>query len=66
MDHTNILSPWLCNVYMNVVVPEANAKVLGKVLELLRENNGRFEINQLLFTDDTGLVADFEEKLCNW
>ena len=24
----------------------------------------RFEINQLLFADDTALVADFEEKLC--
>ena len=26
--------------------------------------HGRFEINQLLFTDDTALVADSEEKLC--
>ena len=26
-------------------------------------NGGRFEINQLLFADDT-LVADSEEKLC--
>ena len=25
---------------------------------------GRFAINQLLFTDDTALVADSEEKLC--
>ena len=24
----------------------------------------RFEINQLLFTDDAALVADSEEKLC--
>ena len=31
-------------------------------------NGGRFEINQVLFADDTGihtsLVADSEEKLC--
>ena len=27
-------------------------------------NGGRFEINQLLFADDTALVADTEEKLC--
>ena len=26
--------------------------------------DGRFEINQLLFPDDTALVADSEEKLC--
>ena len=27
-------------------------------------NDGRFEINQLLFADDTVLVADLCEKLC--
>ena len=35
-----------------------------KVLELLSVTGGRFEINQLLFADDTALVADSEEKLC--
>ena len=38
--------------------------MLGKGFELLRANGGRFEINQLLFADDTALVADLEEKLC--
>ena len=37
--------------------------MLGKVFELLSANGGRFEINQLLFADDTALVADSEEKL---
>ena len=32
-------------------------------LELLHANGGRFQINQLLFADDTALVAD-SEKLC--
>ena len=41
-----------------------NVRVLGKGLELLSANGGRFEINQLLFADDTSLVADSEEKLC--
>ena len=27
-------------------------------------NGSRFEINQLLFADDTALMADSEEKLC--
>ena len=27
-------------------------------------NGDRFEINQLLFADDTALVADSEQKLC--
>ena len=33
-------------------------RVLGKGLELLSSNGGRFEVNQLLFADDTTLVAD--------
>ena len=58
------MSPWLFNVYMDGVVREVNVRVLGKGLELLSANSGRFEINQLLFADDTALVADSEEKLC--
>ena len=58
------MSPWLYNVYMDGVVREVNVMVLGKGLELLSANGGRFEINQLLFADDTALVADSEEKLC--
>ena len=59
-----VMSPWLFNVYMDEVVREVNVTVLGKGLELLNENGGRFEINQLLLADDTALVADSEEKLC--
>ena len=49
---------------MDGVVREVNVTVLGKGLELLNVNGGRFEINQLLFADNTVLVADSEEKLC--
>ena len=35
-----------------------------KGLKLLSVNGDRFEINQLLFADDTALVADSDEKLC--
>ena len=59
-----VMSPWLFNVYMNRVVREVNVRWLGKGLDLPRANVGRFEINQLLFADDTALVADSEEKLC--
>ena len=59
-----VIFPWLFNVYMDGVVREVNVRVLGKGLELLSANGGRFEINQLLFADDTALVADSEEKLC--
>ena len=47
---------------MDSVVREVNVRVLGQGLELLTANDGRFEINQLLFADDTALVADSEEK----
>ena len=49
---------------MNVRVPEENVRVLGKGLQLLSANGGRIELDQLLFADDTALVADWEEKLC--
>ena len=57
------MSLWLFNVYMDGVVREVNVRVLGKGLKLLSANGGRFEINQMLFADDTALVAD-SEKLC--
>ena len=49
---------------MDGVIREVNLRVLGKGLELLSANGGRFEINQILFAEDTALVADSEEKLC--
>ena len=63
------MSSWLFNVllslyYMAGVVREVNDRVLGKRQELLSVNGGRFKINQLLFADDTALVADADEKLC--
>ena len=48
---------------MGGVVREVNVRDLGR-LELLSVNGGRFGINQLLFADDTALVANSEEKLC--
>ena len=53
-----MMSPWLFNVYMDGVVREVKAKVFGKGLELLRVNCIRFEINQLLFANNTALMAD--------
>ena len=57
------MSPWLFNVYMDGVVREVNVRVFGKGSELLSANGGRFEIIELLFANDTALVADSEEKL---
>ena len=38
-----------------------NVSLLGKGLELLSVIGGRFEINKLLSTDDTALVADSQK-----
>ena len=45
-------------MYMDGMVREVNVRVLWKGLELLNANGGRFVIHQLLFADDTVLVAD--------
>ena len=58
-----VMSLWLFNVYMDGAVRERNVRVLGKGLELLSANGGRFETNQQLFADDTALLVDSEEKL---
>ena len=49
---------------MDGVVREVMYWSLGKGWSLLSANGGRFEINQLLFSEDAALVADSEEKLC--
>ena len=42
---------------------EVNARVLGRGLKLVDGNDNEWEMNQLLFADDTVVVADSEEKL---
>ena len=61
-----MMSLWLFNVYMDGVVREVNVRVLGKGLELLSANGGRFEINQLLFADHTALMADSRRSCVDW
>ena len=61
-----VISPWLFNVYMDGVVREVNVRVLGNGLELLSVNGGRFEIIQLLFSDETALVADQSRSCVDW
>ena len=58
------MSPWLFNLYIDEVVREVNARVLGRGLKLVDGNDNEWELNQLLFADDTVVVADSERKLC--
>ena len=58
------MSPWVFNLYMDGVVREVSASVMGRGLELLGANGYSWQLSQLLFADDTALVADSEAKLC--
>ena len=59
-----MMLPWLFNLYTDGVVKEVNAQVLGKGLKLVDGNDNEWELNQLLFVDNTVVVADSERKLC--
>ena len=59
-----VTSPWLFNLYIDEAVREVNARVLGRGLKLVGGNDREWELNQLLFVDDTVVVADSERKLC--
>ena len=59
-----VMSPWLFNLYIDGVIREVNARVLGRGLKLVDGNDNEWELNQLLFADDTVVVADSERKLC--
>jgi len=58
-----VMSPWLFNMFMDGVVKEVNARVMSRGAELLEGNGVSWQVSQLLFADDTALVADSEEKL---
>ena len=58
-----VMSPWLFNLFIDGVVREVNASVMGQGLGLVDERDGIWELNQLLFADDAVFVADSEEKL---
>ena len=55
---------WLFNLHIDGVVREINARVRGRGLKLVDGNDNGWELNQLLFADDTVVVTDSERKLC--
>ena len=52
------MSTCLFNLYMDGVVREVQGRTLGKGPHLVGAGEEKWEVSQLLFTDDTVLVAD--------
>ncbi len=60
------MSPWLFDADMDGVVREVNARMLGRGLSLVNADGREWNLDQLLFADDTALVADSEARLTRW
>ena len=58
-----VMSPWLFNIYMDGVVREVKNWVMHRGLPMIGEDGREWQINQILFADDTALVAVTEERL---
>ena len=58
-----VMSPWLFNVYMDGVVREVYSRVNGKGVRMRVDGESDWMLSQLLFADDTALVADSAEQL---
>ena len=52
-----MMSPWLLNLFINGVVREVNARVLGRGLKLFDADDRMWELSLLLFADDTVFVV---------
>ena len=60
-----VMSPWLFNLYMNGVKSEVQAITLGRGAQFVGTDEKKWEVSQLLFANDTVLVAD-SKKLEGW
>ncbi len=58
-----VMSLWVFNVYMDGVVREVNARMLSRGLSLVNADGRERNLSQLLFADDTALVADSVGRL---
>ena len=58
-----VMSPWLFNVYMDGVVREVYERASDIGVSVVGERGAVCRVSQLLFADDTALVADSEERL---
>jgi hypothetical protein len=55
--------PWLFNVFIDEMAKEVNARVMGRVAALISYSRCEWQLNQILYADDTELSADEKCKL---
>ena len=60
-----VMSPWMFNLFIDGVVREVNTRLIGMGVKMLESGSGGMEwlLDQLLFADDTAIVAESEEQL---
>ena len=58
-----VMSPWLLNIFMDGVVREVYTRVNEAGVKLSGEGERDWVLSQLLFADDTALVAESAEQL---
>ena len=58
-----VMLPWLFNVFMDGVVREVYARVNGMGVKMRVHGESEWILSQLLFADDTALVAESAEQL---
>ena len=56
-----VMSPWLFTLYIDGVVREVNARVLGRGLKLVDGNGNEWELNQMLFVTMSYNASPSEE-----
>lgn len=52
-----VMSPWLLNIFMGGVIRDVNSSLLESEYDPVGMNIECFDVNQLLFVDDTTLVT---------
>ena len=61
------MSPWMFNLFIDGVVREVNTRLIGMGVKMLESGSGgvvmEWLLDQLLFADDTTIVAESEEQL---
>jgi hypothetical protein len=57
------MSPWLFNIFIGGVVREMNSGIMERGVMLVSDKDRKWQLNQVLYVDDTALAADKKSKL---